>query len=189
MQPSAIYTFDVPAYSTYTLRVAGQYFKILSASNPINIRTENQDLKGLVAGQGQEKTPFSYINFTDSSGFTNTIRVVVADQNFVDGLTGSIAISANKLPISAGFANTARTVTNASTQLVAASPARQYFLFQNKDATANAYLVFGAGPATVALGIKVPPGGSYELDGVQSTSAIQVIGDTASNANCITVEG
>ena len=79
-------------------------------------------------------------------------------------------------------------MTNASAQLLAANAARQYLLIQNKDGAGNLYIAFGKA-ATVANGVRIIPGGAYELVGVCSTQEIRAIGDIASNPNVTTVEG
>lgn len=188
MKTSSIYTFDITANGVYRLPVAGTLFKLLLSTGAVNVRSDNIDLKSLITGQGMMNTPFNYLTFTDVSGASNTLRIVVADSEFIDGMTGSMTITANKNTVSAAFANTAATVTNASAQLLAASTTRQYLMIQNKDASGNIYVNFGAA-ATVANGIKIPPGGNYELNNIVSTQAIFAIGDIASNANVLTVVG
>lgn len=91
-------------------------------------------------------------------------------------------------PTRATGANSQKTVTNASAQLVAANAARSYLLIQNNDATGIVYVAFGAA-ATTANGIKIPPGGSYELNCNILTAAVNAIGSIASNANVVVVEG
>lgn len=189
MLQATIYTDTLTANSVLPRLFSGAYFNILSSTGTVDIKTDTVNLRGLTAGQGFEKQPFRRIEITDSSGATNIIRYVIADDGFIAGLTGSMQITSIVPVQSASFANTAKTVTNASAQLVAANTARKYFLVQNKDPAGNLYLNFGAGAATAANGIKIQPGGNYELTGAQSTQAIQAIGDIASNANVLVVEG
>jgi hypothetical protein len=91
--------------------------------------------------------------------------------------------------VNGAFSNTEKTVTNASAQLSADNAARRYLLIQNKDTAGAIYINFGALAATLANGVKVPAGGSYELQGYCSMDAIQAIGDIGSNANILIVEG
>lgn len=86
------------------------------------------------------------------------------------------------------FANAQKTVTTASAELVAANPNRSYLLIQNNDATGVVYVNFGAA-ATAANGVKIPPGGSYELNSNIATNAVNAIGSIANNANVVIVEG
>lgn len=84
--------------------------------------------------------------------------------------------------------NTAKTVTNASSQLLAANAGRKYLLIQNKDSAGTIYVSFGAA-ATVANGIKISPGGFWEWDKAIPVNAVHAIGDAANNPNVAVVEG
>lgn len=187
MQTSTNYTFTISPNGVYRLQVSGQYFKILAATGAVDIRSETVDLKSMITGQGMENEPFTYLTFKDVSGVSNTLKIVVADGGFIDGMTGTMAVTSNTQTQRGTFVNANSAVTNASTQLLAANANRQYLLIQNKDLTGNVYLVFGAA-ATVALGIKIAPGGSMELANTISTQAIFAIGDIANNANVVTLE-
>lgn len=82
------------------------------------------------------------------------------------------------------------TLTNiGASSVVAAKADRKYLLIQNKDAIANIWIRFGVAAASQANGVKIGPGGSYELAGVVSTQAISMITDVASTSNLIVVEG
>lgn len=187
MLPTKIYTIVIPSGESQRLLVQGQYFKILAATGTVSVSSDFGKLEDLIYGQGLESTPFPYLLLTNTSGASNTIRILIGDENFIDGLTGNMAITANKLPQSGSFVNVLKTVTNASAQALAANTARQYLLIQNKDNAGTVYLNFGAA-ATVANGIRIPPGANYELNGVVSTQAIFMIGDIANNVNVLTVE-
>jgi hypothetical protein len=87
------------------------------------------------------------------------------------------------------FSQSQKTVTNASAQLLAANPARRYFLIQNNDASGDVYVTLDGTAATTAKGIKIAAGGSYECQNFNASGAIFAIGSIASNANVVTVEG
>ena len=53
------------------------------------------------------------------------------------------------------FSQSQKTVTNASTQLLAANPARRYLLIQNNDASGDVYVTLDGTAATNAKGIKL----------------------------------
>lgn len=188
MLPTNTYTIALTANGSFRMLVAGRFFKIMSATGTVSVQSDFGKLADLTAGQGMEATDFQYLLLTDTSGATNTVKVLVADENFIDGLRGGIDITTAKVPISAAFANVAATVTNASASLIAANAARQYLLIQNKDLTGNIYINFGSA-ATVANGIKIAAGSSYEMNSTQSSGAVFAIGDIASNANIVTVQG
>lgn len=191
MKPSAFYEFTVPAWGAYTLTVSGDYFKILASTGAVSVKAKWGELKKLTAGQGLEDSPFDRLELRDESGAANTVRVFVGDKRFIDGMVGQVNIGTMPTPkqaSSAVFDNQAKTVTNVSAVLLAANANRQYLLVQNKDTAGNLYLSFGKA-ATAANGVKVTPGGAFELIGAQSTQDIYAIGDIANNANVTTVEG
>ena len=102
-------------------------------------------------------------------------------------MSGAVAVSAAVQPL-AVLDNQNKTVTNASAQLLAAKPGRRYLLIQNRDAAGSIFVSFGKA-ATTANGVRVVPGGAFELTGTQTEQAIIAIGDVANNANIVTVEG
>lgn len=194
MKPSKKYTFTIAGNGVYRLQVAGDYFKILAATGLVRVRGKFGELTSLVVGQGLEEADFDDLFFTDESGASNTITVFVGDRNFIDGLTGNVGISGTvntavvAQKVASGAAtNTQVTVTNASTTIDAANANRQYLLIQNKDATGIVYLNFGAA-ATVANGIQINPGGSWESGSFVPTGSVQAIGSIANNPNVVIVE-
>lgn len=186
---AAIYTETIAGNSTSRRLFSGSQFKIISATGALNVRTDVVRLDGLVSGQGFESAPFQFLELTDASGAANTVRYVVSTEGFIDGITGAMQVTQMVPTRSVSYANTLKTVANASGQLIASNTSRTYLLIQNKDAAGNVYLNFGAGAATVANGIRIQPGGVYELNANISTQAIQAIGDIASNTNVLVVEG
>jgi hypothetical protein len=73
--------------------------------------------------------------------------------------------------------------------VLAANANRRYLLIQNNDTAGIIYVRLDGGAATAATGIKIAAGGSYECAGYVPTGAITAIGDIASNANVVAVEG
>ena len=187
MFPTKIYTLTIAANQSQRLLVQGEYFKVMSCSGPITVLSDFGRLDSLIAGQGLENTPFPYLLLTDASGGSNTVKILVGDQNFIDGMTGSFVITSGKQPQSGAFTNVNATVTNASAQLLAANANRQYLLIQNNGA-GDIYVNFGAA-ATLANGIKIAAGGAFELPGTVSTQQVFAIGSVASNTAVITLEG
>lgn len=186
---ATIYTDTLSSGQVFPRQFIGAYFKIISATGPVDIKANGVNLKGLTAGQGFEKIPFDRLEITDASGASNTIKYIIATEGFLDGLTGAMQIT-QIVPVQSGsFANTAKTVTNASAQLIAGNTSRKYLLIQNKDSSGSIYLNWGAGVATAGNGILIGPGGALEMSEAQSTLALQAIGSIASNANILVVEG
>lgn len=196
MKPTNIYTFDLAANGPYRLLVAGEYFKILSATGPVDVQSDFGRLNSLVTGQGLAKNPFSSLYFTDVSGAPNTLRVLVGDSDFIDGVTGDVNVqnfpavqSVNVLNNQGAFTQAQKTVTNASTQMLAANAARRYLLIQNNDATGIIYVNLTGAAATALNGVKLGPGASLEIHTYTPTAAITAIGSLATQSNVIAVEG
>lgn len=166
----------------------GDFFRIMSASQPLTVRFYAQgaqvaESKGVAGGYAERFQAGGFDRIKLLSDTTQTVQFVarLGNQVFYD------------LPpfgnINGAFAQNQKTVTNASAQLLAANLFRRYLLIQNKDSVGSVYLKFGATAATTANGVRIPAGGSYEITGFVPTDAIQAIGDIASNANIITIEG
>ena len=188
MLPTKTYTLTIAANSVNRLLIQGEYFKILSATNAVSVTGDFGVLDDLIAGQGLESTPFQWLVLNNKTASANTIKILIGDQNFVDGMSGSIAISANVQTISGLFTNAAATVTNASAQLLAANPLRQYLMIQNNDTAGTIFIEFGSA-ATLTKGIRVGPLEAYEMSNAQSSQAIFAIGSIASNTKIVTVQG
>lgn len=186
MKPSGFYDLTIASGATANLLVTGDYFKIMSASGPVSVRSDFGELSGLIAGQGLEDTPFKFLTIRNQLGASNNVRIFVGDEKFIDGMSGAVAISTNAMPTASGHTNTAATVTNVAALLDAANTGRKYLAVQNNSATGTLYLGFAAG-VTAANGIKVVPGGFWEPLCVP-TGAIYAIGDIASNPNIVIVE-
>jgi hypothetical protein len=185
---SQFYDIQLSANQTYRQLTSGTMFKVVSATGPLNIRNEVANMKGMVSGQGMQSNAFTFLEVTDASGAANTVRLLVSGDGFIDGITGTMVITQTVPVRSSSFANTLNTVSNAGGLLLAANMARAYLLIQNKDPAGNLYIAFGAA-ATLANGIKIQPGGVFEMSDVQSTQAIYAISDIASNTNVLTVQG
>jgi hypothetical protein len=102
--------------------------------------------------------------------------------------TNVMQIALNSAPRSS-FAQSLKTVANTTGQLIAANSARSYLLIMNKDTSGTIYLMFGLSAATVANGLPLGPGQSYELNSNISSDAVQAIGSIASNTNVLVIEG
>jgi hypothetical protein len=190
------------AAQVWELYVTGRYFTTLECTQPINVRfykggqlLDAGAINGLMSGLEmtlgniEDRTPaFDRVQIDVQAGDTVKIGIGNGQGRYNRG-AASVTITQGKVAQTGAFANVQKTVTNVTGQLLAANTARQYMLIQNKDTAGNLYVSFGAGAATVANGVRIIPGGAFELVGVCSTQAIQAIGDIASNANVVTVEG
>lgn len=182
----------------WELNIPGKFFTILNCTNPVSIQLFKSGRRldlgtitaisaGIEIGGMAEGVEFDRVVVTTSASDTVTIGIGNGQARYNRG-AANINVLQNRVAQIAP-ANTQKTVTNVTVQLVAANANRQYLLIQNKDPGGDIYINFGAGGATIANGLKIGAGGAYESDNAVATNAIQVIGSIASNANIVVVEG
>ena len=182
------------AAQLWELNVVGKYFVSLQCTNPINVRfyqggklLDLGNIQGLLAGLEVFDIAFDRVQIDVTAA--DTIQIGIGNGNArYNRQNTTTTITNNRQPVTSAMVNSAATVTSANAQLVAANVNRQYLLVQNNSATGNIFLNFGA-VATLANGVKIGPGGSYEMPGTQSNQAVNAIGDIASNAAIVIVEG
>lgn len=95
----------------------------------------------------------------------------------------------NIVDVPSAFTQAQKTVTNASTQMLAANAARAYLLIQNNDTSGIIYVNLTGAAATTSNGVKLGPGASLEIAGKCPNAAITAIGSLATQSNVIAVEG
>lgn len=186
MKPSGFYDLTISAGASAILQVTGDYFKVMSVTSAINITSDFGSLKGLTAGQGLENTQFTCLTIQNPSGASNTIRIFIGDENFIDGMTGSIAVSSTTTSRDT-YTHTPATVTTTAANAVAAA-SRDYIAVQNKSATGTIYVHFN-GAATVANGLRLRPGDFWESGASCPQGAVSCIGDIASNPDVLIITG
>lgn len=181
------YTFTVPANASYQLAVGGSFFKVTAASGILKITAPGIALNGIQAGQGLRGPKFDGLLFTDKSGANNIVTVMVGDAEFLDSMSGSVAVTANKVPQFTNVQPNKVTVTSVSGNYLSVNPNRQYLSIQNQDAIGTIYIRIGN---AVALGIgkRLLPGESWESGAGVSTFGVYLIGDIASNPNVLIEE-
>lgn len=188
----------IGAGNTIRFSEAADFFRILECDADVNIKffadgREIADCTGVSAGYAERfGRAFDALEITAPTGCT--IKFVARLGNTVNfdapPPPPASTTSVDNLPASQGaFTQGAVTVTNASGQVAAANAARRYLLIQNKDGAGVIYVNLTGAAATAANGVKVSAGGALEISGYQSTAAIFAIGDIASNANVVIVEG
>lgn len=172
-----LYPFTLDPFETVDLPASGSYFRVISSSGAISVRLDSGNTVGpITQGQGLKNTDFNRLDVTDTSGAPNNGVLIVGTSEFVDvSVTGQVQVTNN----GGAFSQAAAAITNVSSAIAAANAARRYFGFQNTDPIANIYLNLSGAAATVANGIKVPPGGYFELQGFVPTGAITAIADQA----------
>lgn len=183
---------------TWTLNVPGKYFTLLGTTLGCNIRFYKNgkkldlgDVNGLLAGleillgEASDIEPaFTQVQVDILGADTVTIGIGNGQARY-NRSQGNVAIT----NLNGVATQSTQTVTSSAAQLVALSTTRRYLLIQNNDATGIVYINFTT-TATVANGLKIPPGGSFIADAAYCpTNAVSAIGSIASNANVIVVTG
>ena len=194
-------TLKVASGGKENITVKGDYVRIRSATTSgaaITLADQDSgDFVELSVGDDCEFVPFKNLIVSHDQGTEQTIKIIVSQGKRAGAsqVSGAVTISGTPnvnvtglVPSRATGGNASATVTNASAQLVAASSTRNYLLVQNKSATGTIYLCYN-GSATVANGIRLKPGESYELNCNVLTAAINAIGDIASNPAVVVVTG
>lgn len=184
--------------ATWKLAVPGAYFTVLSCSNAVNVRLYRAgqlldlgSINGLLAGlevlpKRDENLGYAFDYVEVDASAADTIKVGIGNgEARYNRSQGNVAIT----NVSGAFTQSTKTVTNISASMIAANAARRYLLIQNKSASGDIYLNLAGAAATVADGVKIAAGASYELQGYLPTGAIFAIGSIASNAEVIAVEG
>lgn len=187
MTPVAVYTFTIGAGLSYRLPCIGSSFKILGATGLVGVKGDWGTIDQCTVGQGINQTSFQYLVFTNLTGQPNTLRVIVGDAGFIDNITGTVSITANKAPTTGAYTPSNTNVTVAAVQLLAANANRGGLLIQNKDSSQGIYVGFSAG-MTAALGVYIAPGGYWE-PAVVLQSAIWAMSPGGANANVLVLEG
>lgn len=175
---------------------AADFFRVLDcAVSDLVVRfykdgREVGNVANVTAGYGEKFTKETFDRVRIQSATGGAVSFVMRlgnDVSYDKPPTGAVTVS-SLTPTRAAATQAAQTVTNASAQLLAAKANRSYLLIQNKDAAGSIFLNLAGAAATVVNGVKIPPGGSLELNCNLLTGAVFAIGDIPSNANIVTVE-
>lgn len=171
----------------------GDFFRLMEASGPVSITFYRQgkevsEAENIVEGYAEKFRVGDFDRIQIYSATTQALQFVIRlgqDVFYDKSPTGDVQLVGQQ----GAFAQAQKTVTNASAQLLAANQTRRYLLIQNNDASGDVFVTLDGGAATTAKGIKIVAGGSYECAGYVPSGAIFAIGNIASNANIVTVEG
>ena len=181
----------INAGSSIEFQELADFFRVLTAQSTVDLTFYSNGARvasasSVGAGYAEKfSQPFDKVVIT--SAVTQTIQLVARLGNEVryDNLTGNVAIT----NVNGAFTQSQKTVTNASAQLAASNAIRRYMLIQNNDSAGDIYVRVDGATATATTGIKIRPGGSYELQGFVASGSITAIGSIASNANIVMIEG
>lgn len=176
MKPSGFYDVSIASGAAINLLVHGDYFKIMSASGPITVRSDFGELKALIAGQGLEDTPFAYLTLVNTTGATNAVRVFVGDEKFIDGMSGQVSISgtADVNVTSSQFGscdNQTYALTTSVSTLRNAYSSRKFLHIANRSTTNTVWFYFGSS-LSIDAAIHLKPGESWESGAFVPSQAV-----------------
>jgi len=183
---TAVLAVNVPA----DYRIEANYFRITDAVSPVSVTLYKADrgigtAVGMQAGEYVKDIDFDRISITSATA-QNVTFMLLSGAAGSDRLTGSVTLGNTSGAFTQGNAAALGFV---SALLAAANPARRYLLIQNNDTSGNVYVTLDGSAADSVHGLKIVPGATLELQGYVTTSAVNAIGDTASNGKIIVVEG
>lgn len=171
----------------------GDFFRLLKADKGVKVEfyrngAEISEAAGVTTGYAEKMRLGEFDRVRIYSETEQTVSFVTrmgADVYFDAPPTGSVTIQ----NVNGAFTNVTHTVTNVSGKLRDENAARRYLLIQNNDSAGDVFVKVDGAAATLLAGVKIPPGGSWELAGFVPRGAITAIGSIESNANVVTVEG
>ena len=111
IKPAKIYPFTLRAGESIPLLVQGSFWKVLSATGQVEVTGDSfGSIDAVMPGQGMRGYLFQRLVIRDSSGAANVVRLLIADEQFIDDrITGEVAvIDGNKARSIAGGAMTWR---------------------------------------------------------------------------------
>jgi len=186
-------THDAGAGSAVKFHEIGNYFHLLETESAVDVRFfKNGAIFAEAIGMegGFFSQPVSGFDAIElASAGAQTIKFAISDgTGGYNRTTGTVQVS-NLETRQGAFTQAQKTVTNASAELLAANAARRMLLIQNNHATGNIFVTTDGSAATAANGIKISPGSLILLDVFCPEGAVNAIGDIASNAAVIVVEG
>lgn len=191
------FTQTFTAVGTWRLNVSGRYFTVISSANAVGI-TFYRGGKKLELGQVSSILAGIEFLFDVGEGFDAVDIAVTADtitvgigngQARYNRMSGSVDINTGKVPRVTAPTSVQATVTNASAVLVAANATRQFLAIQNNDLSGSIAINISGAAATFLNSIIIKPGEYWEPNSSVPTTAIQAIGDIASNPNIVVVQG
>lgn len=157
------------------------YFHLLETSAPVDIKFVRDGAifsEAIEIEYGYFAEPangFHGLEITSASAQTIKIATAIGRGGY-NRTTGAVSL----IHTQGAFTQTQKTVTNANQVALAANTARKYLLIQNNDAAAVLRVKLDGNAATATSGLRILAGMSLELQGFVSSSAINVMMETAS---------
>lgn len=188
------FKIKIPVGADYELSAVGDYVRLKAASVAVTVRApDNNETVELEQGDDAVLSAFSRLRLSHADAAEQIVTVYVGKGTRAGSSKVGGAVAVSNFPASVAvngpMVNAAKAVTNASAQVLAANAARRFLMVQNKDAAGSVWVTLDGSAATTGNGIKIAPGSSLILDVYTPVAAIMAIGDIASNANIVVVEG
>lgn len=183
----------INAGALLTFNEPGDFFRLMEAAGIVTLRfyrngAEISTAEGVGEGYAETFKSQQFDKFSIASASTQTLQFVSRLGNTVEydkPPTGTVTLAG----MQGAYTQAQATVTSASTSLLAAKADRRYLLIQNNHATADIFVTLDGSAATLAKGIKIGPGASYEAAGYCPSGQIFAIGSIATQSNVVIVEG
>lgn len=164
-------------------QVIGDFFHLLETTSPVDIEfLKNGATQYAASGMEfgffvRPSGGFTGLAFTSAVAQTFKIAYGLGDGGY-NRTTGSVQIIGQQGAFTEGRVS----LTNANQAIIGANASRKYLMVQNNDAVAVMRVTLNGGAAMVGQGFRVQPGNMLELNGYQSTAAINAIMETATAA-------
>lgn len=186
-------TFALTASQRVEFYEPGDFFRLMAATAALDViyyknGKEVAEAEAVTVGYAEKFEGEGFDRFVIVNGATaQTITIASRNGSTVQYDTppnGQVSVTNSN---GGNWTQQAKTITSTSSLIAGSNANRRYLLLQNNSTTGTIYLQFGS-TATTTTGIKIEPGGSYEMSGFVSTNALHCIGDIASNPNVVFVE-
>lgn len=165
--------------------ITADFFRLMETGGPVSVvyfrhGQEVARADEVEAGYAEkfDDAPFTSVEVSSATG---------QEFKFVFRLGGSVRYDRMTIAAAGGVTHSAPVVGVAAADVLPANSARRYLLIQNNHASLDAFVSFGV-DATVAGGVKLPPGAVFELATFTPSGRVSMIA-AVENSAVVVVEG
>lgn len=185
---------EILAGSRLEFHGQGNFFRIIDSYREVDVRfyhngAEISQAKKARAGYSESFYDQKFDKVSIESGVSQVVTFVVKSGGavgFDPPPVGDVTIKNPAGP----WVNSLVNVSNVSAaELIAASTERRYILIQNNSLTVPIWVRVDSLSPTVGNGIKITPGGSWEIVGFAPSGSVKAIAEGAINNNVNVVYG
>lgn len=184
------YAYTLAAGETRRFSVVGNTLRHKTGTGAVDVQA-NGGTVSLMPGQQITDTAKRFSEFSIKNNGAGTVSgvMIAGDVDFKDDqFTGNVAVT-NMPAVNGAFVTTVKTIATVDGQMMAENSARRYLLIQNRHASSTIVVKFGAGAVSMTTGVKIAPGGTYEITGYVPTNEVRAICDGGGNGSVTVVEG